>query len=180
MYDRAVLAETSVKGRYDTHIAQFDKSMRDRLLREQQIVTEMNKALEEGQFEAWLQPQYNHVSGALIGAEALVRWRHPENGLLIPPGEFIPVFERNGFIYEMDKYVWREVCRLLRKWLDGGRSPLPISVNISRYDVFREDFLRPSPDMWKSIISRLICCAWRSPKQLLHNPPNRLLRLSNG
>lgn len=140
MYDRAVLAETSVKGRYDTHIAQFDKSMRDRLLREQQIVTEMNKALEEGQFEAWLQPQYNHVSGALIGAEALVRWRHPENGLLIPPGEFIPVFERNGFIYEMDKYVWREVCRLLRKWLDGGRSPLPISVNISRYDVFREDF----------------------------------------
>ncbi len=68
MYDRAVLAETSVKGRYDTHIAQFDKSMRDRLLREQQIVTEMNKALEEGQFEAWLQPQYNHVSGALIGA----------------------------------------------------------------------------------------------------------------
>ena len=114
MYDRAVLAETSVKGRYDTHIAQFDKSMRDRLLREQQIVTEMNKALEEGQFEAWLQPQYNHVSGALIGAEALVRWRHPENGLLIPPGEFIPVFERNGFIYEMDKYVWqigRASCR---------------------------------------------------------------------
>ena len=140
MYDRAALAETSVKGRYDIRIAQYDESMRDRLLREQKIVTEMNKALEDQQFEVWFQPQYNHTSGALIGAEALVRWRHPENGLLIPPGEFIPVFERNGFIYEMDKYVWRETCRLLRKWLDTGRSPLPVSVNVSRYDVFRSDF----------------------------------------
>ncbi|MDD4509391.1 MAG: EAL domain-containing protein [Oscillospiraceae bacterium] len=140
MYDRAVLAKATVKGRYDVHIGQYDESMRSRLIHERQIVTEMHAALTAGQFEVWFQPQVNHISGALVGAEALVRWRHPTSGLLVPPGEFIPVFERNGFIYEMDKYIWEQVCILLRKWLDAGQSPLPVSVNISRYDMFRDDF----------------------------------------
>ncbi|MDO4561857.1 MAG: PAS domain-containing protein [bacterium] len=140
MYDRAALAEASVKGRFDANIAQYDESMRESLLREQRVVNEMKRALEDRHFEVWLQPQYNHSTGALIGAEALVRWRHPERGL-IAPGEFIPVFERNGFIYELDKYVWQESCAMLRRWLDAGRAPLPVSVNISRYDLFREDLL---------------------------------------
>ncbi len=140
MYDRATVAEMSVKGRYDVFIAQYDESMLLRMLREQEIVNEMNGALAEGQFEIWFQPQFNHSSGALIGAEALVRWCHPRKGL-VSPGEFIPVFERNGFVYELDKYVWDQACRNLRKWLDAGRDPLPISVNISRYDLFQEDLL---------------------------------------
>lgn len=140
MYDRAALAEASVKGRFDANIAQYDESMRERLLREQRIVNEMKQALAGRHFEVWLQPQYNHSSGALIGAEALVRWRHPEWGL-VSPGEFIPVFERNGFIYELDKYVWEQTCMMLRGWLDAGRSPLPVSVNVSRYDLFHEDLL---------------------------------------
>ena len=140
MYDRAILAEQTVKGRYDVHIAQYNETMRDRLIRDQQIVGEMDSALAQRQFEVWFQPQYNHATGALIGAEALVRWRHPQDGL-IPPGEFIPVFERNGFIYELDKYVWEESCRFLRKWSDEGRAPLPVSVNVSRYDLFRDDLV---------------------------------------
>ncbi len=140
LYDRAALAEASIRGRFDEHVAYYDESMRARLLHEQGIINEMNGALKGNQFEVWFQPQYNHATGALIGAEALVRWRHPEKGL-IAPYEFIPVFERNGFIYELDKFVWRRCCQLLRGWIDAGRSPLPVSVNISRYDVFREDLV---------------------------------------
>ncbi|MDO5111670.1 MAG: PAS domain-containing protein [Clostridia bacterium] len=139
MFDRAVLAEASVKGRFDTHIALYDESMRVELLLEQQTISEMEEALQQKQFEVYLQPQYNHATGALIGAEALIRWQHPQRGLLLP-AEFLPLFERNGFVYEMDKYVWEQSCVVLRRWLDSGVEPLPVSVNISGYDAFREDF----------------------------------------
>lgn len=140
MFDRASLAEASIKGRYDVHVAMYDESMRGRILREQEIISEMDAALANHNFEVWFQPQYNHSSGALVGAEALVRWRHPERGL-ISPGEFIPVFERNGFIYELDKYVWEQTCVLLKRWREEGRDPVPVSVNISRVDVFRKDLI---------------------------------------
>lgn len=140
MYDRASLAVSTVKGRYDRNTALFDESMRDRLLAQQRIVNEMKPALESGQFEPWFQPQYNHATGRLIGAEALARWRHPERGM-ISPGVFVPLFEKNGFIYELDKYIWEQVCICLSRWISEGRKPLPISVNISRYDVFRDDLI---------------------------------------
>ena len=140
MYDRASLAAASVKGRYDVRIATYNESLREQLLREQEIVMEMSAALESGQFEPWYQPQYNHATGALIGAEALVRWRHPEKGM-IPPASFIHIFEQNGFIYALDRHIWESVCRFLRRCLDAGRSPLPVSVNVSRYDVLQPDFL---------------------------------------
>lgn len=140
MYDRAMLAANSIKGRYDTKIALYDESMRENMLQEQRIVTEMDSALARRQFEIWYQPQYNHATGAMIGAEALVRWRRSEGGL-IPPSAFIPVFEQNGFIYELDKYVWDAACQYLKSELDAKATPLPVSVNISRYDVFRPDFV---------------------------------------
>ena len=138
MYDRASIAEVSVKRRFDVHIAEYDESMREHLLREQEVINDMNTALKNHQFEVWIQPQYNHSSGALFGGEALVRWRHPQKGL-ISPGLFIPVFEKNGFIYELDKYVWEQTCIYLKKWKEEGRMVLPVSVNISRYDIFRDD-----------------------------------------
>lgn len=139
MYDRATLAAETIKGRYDTYVTDYDENMRLKLVREQQIVTDMSSALAAKEFEVWFQPQYNHNSGAMIGAEALVRWR--KNGKLISPGEFIPVFERNGFIYELDQYVWEQVCARIRGWLDSGKTPLPISVNISRRDLFHQHFI---------------------------------------
>lgn len=138
--DRAALAQSTIKGRFDTRIVMYNEEMREKLLRQQEITSEMNAALNDRNFEVWLQPQYNHATGALIGSEALVRWRHPVKGL-IPPGAFIPVFERNGFVYEVDRFVWEETCAMLRRWIDEGRSPLPISVNISRYDIFRSDLV---------------------------------------
>lgn len=140
MYDRAVMAKKTVKGRFDTNIAQFNESMRDELIAEQKIISEMRGALDDDQFEPWFQPQYNHETGQLIGAEALVRWRHPERGIL-PPGVFVPVFEKKGFIYELDKYMWERTCACIRRWIDEGRNPLPVSVNISRYDIHRDDLI---------------------------------------
>ena len=140
LLDRAAIAKETVKGRYDAYIATFDDSMRTGILHQQRIISQMNSALQSGQFEVWFQPQYDHSDASLSGAEALVRWRHPEDGL-IPPGDFIPLFERNGFIYELGKYVWESTCASLRKWIDAGIAPVPVSVNISRYDVFRSDLV---------------------------------------
>lgn len=135
MCDRALLALRSIKDSYSTRVAYYDESMRAVLLEEQEIIGDMDRALEQGQFIVYLQPQYNYAERALHGAEALVRWAHPERGL-IPPDQFIPVFERNGFISRVDEYVWEEVCRLQRKWLDAGERTVPISVNISRRDSY--------------------------------------------
>ncbi len=136
MYDRAKMAEESIKNRYDEYIAEYTESMRSNLVHEQDIVNLMDSALKLGQFEPWFQPQYNHATGGMIGAEALVRWK--KDGTFISPAEFIPVFERNGFIYEMDMYIWESVCKHLRRWIDEGRNPLPVSVNISRRDLFHK------------------------------------------
>lgn len=139
MFERAAVAEQSLKGRYGVCIAEYTDEMLNRLLKEQQIVNEMEDALKCGEFIPFLQPQYNHSTGALIGAEALVRWKKADR--IVFPGEFIPIFEKNGFVYEVDKYIWEEISILLRKWLDEGRSPLPVSVNISRFDLYKDDFM---------------------------------------
>ncbi|MDO5115726.1 MAG: EAL domain-containing protein [Synergistaceae bacterium] len=135
MCDRANLALRSVKGKYMQRYASFTENMRLPLLIEQQVVREMNQAVEGGQFRAWLQPQYDHSTGKIIGAEALARWVHPVRGL-ISPAEFIPVFEKNGFIAALDEYIWEQVCAMIRRWLDEGRPVVPVSVNLSRVDTY--------------------------------------------
>ncbi len=119
----------------------YTPDLKLKLQDKQLLVSEMQKGLDEEQFEVWFQPQINHANnGALIGAEALVRWRHPTRGM-ISPAVFIPMFEYNGLIYELDKYVWKHACACIRKWIDDGMSPLPISVNISRLDIIQTDFI---------------------------------------
>lgn len=129
-------------------------------LRERQILaSEMRKGLAEEQFEVWFQPQVNHENnGSLIGAEALVRWRHPERGM-VSPALFIPLLEYNGLIYELDKYVWKHTCRYIRRWIDEGMEPLPISVNVSRMDIIQDDFLETISALAKD---------YRIPYELLH------------
>ena len=138
MCDRAMLAANSIKGQYNRHFATYDDELRSKLLREQAITHSMESALAEGQFAVYLQPKYSLTGECLTGAEALVRWVHPTLGFL-SPGEFIPLFEKNGFISRLDQYVWEQVCALLRSWQDRGLPPLPVSVNISRADVLRMD-----------------------------------------
>ena len=133
MCDRAKLAMASIKHHYGVYYAVYDDSMRDRALREHQLAEDAESALEHKQLAVYLQPKHLTENGEVAGAEALVRWIHPELGF-ISPGEFIPLFERNGFISRLDKYMLNEVCRMLRRWIDNGIEPTPISVNISRVD----------------------------------------------
>lgn len=93
----------------------------------------MEEALYSGQFEVLFQPQYDSTDNSLVGAEALIRWNHPTDGM-ISPSEFIPVFEKNGFIYQLDSFVCKEVCRFMAKWKENGKA-IPISINLSRVDL---------------------------------------------
>ena len=79
----------------------------------------MQPALDQGEFVPWFQPKYNLESGRPFGAEALVRWEHPKYGQILP-GDFIPIFEKNGFIGKIDTYMWEQACIHLRKWIDEG------------------------------------------------------------
>lgn len=135
MCDRALLALRSIKNSYEKRYAWFDESMRQALIEEQEIVNEMESALIDGQFKAFLQPQYNYDTGKLVGAEALVRWQHPIKGNIMP-NKFIPLFERNGFVSRLDEYMWEKVCMLLKKWRDKSLPVVPISVNVSRRDIY--------------------------------------------
>lgn len=135
MCDRALLALRTVKDNYTKKIAWYDESLREKLMMEQALVDEMEQALVTNQFQVYFQPQINYNSGSLIGAEALVRWKHPKRGL-IPPGEFIPLFEKNGFILKLDSFVWEMSCKYLRSWMDNMMPVVPVAVNVSRCDLY--------------------------------------------
>lgn len=139
MIDRAILAQASIKGSYAVTFNYYTEALRNEMLSEQEIVGGMTSALEEKQFVVYYQPQYNHSTGMLVGAEALVRWNHPERGL-ISPGAFIPLFEKNGFITKLDFYVFERTCSFLRGCMEKKLPLIPISTNFSRHDIFREDF----------------------------------------
>ena len=139
MCDRAHMALNKIKGQYMTRYAFYDKGMRDQMIEEQMIVRNMEYALAEGQFGIVLQPVYNLQTRKIIGAEALVRWNHPKKQ--ISPGKFIPVFESNGFIVNLDRFVWEEACRNLRRQIDAGLKVVPISVNVSRLNFYNNDLL---------------------------------------
>ena len=138
MCDRALLAARSIKGQYGKYFAYYDDHLRGVLLRQQAIIDEMEPALAQEQFLVYLQPKYRLQDHALAGAEALVRWNHPKWGFL-SPAEFIPIFEKNGFITKMDQYIWDRTCAILREWKDNGYPDLPVSVNVSRADVYNAD-----------------------------------------
>ena len=138
MCDRVMLAVDSIKGKYLQHYVVYDDAMREKLLREQEIIEDMAASLEDNQFQIYLQPKIFLHDGTLAGAEALVRWKHPEKGM-ISPGEFIPLFEKNGFITQMDQYVWEQTCVLIKQWKEKGYPVVPVSVNVSRADFYITD-----------------------------------------
>ena len=138
MCSRAQLAADSIIGQYGHRFSIYDDSLRAKLLREQEITDAMNDALKDEQFVVCYQPKYSLVESCMSGAEALVRWKHPEWGFL-PPCEFIPLFEKNGFIHKLDAYVWERVCMQLRAWQDVGVPVVPVSVNVSRSDIYHNN-----------------------------------------
>ncbi|MFR5880813.1 MAG: EAL domain-containing protein [Cloacibacillus evryensis] len=146
MGDRALMALRSTKGRYDADFAYYDESMRAEVFEKQELASAMKQALSGGEFRVYLQPQYDQANGKIVGAEALARWFH--KGEILSPAKFIEVFEQNGFIMQLDEYIWEQVCALMRRWLDEGRPVVPISVNISRIDIY-------NPKLRKSLTASL-------------------------
>lgn len=137
MCDRAFMALKSIKGDYSQKMAYYDESLRESGLLEQKLVGELETALNERQFQIYLQPQIT-TEGNIHGAEALVRWIHPQKGM-IAPIEFIDVFERNGLITKLDEYIWESACIQLKKWKDEGKADMYLSVNISPKDFYYTD-----------------------------------------
>ncbi len=120
--------------------ALYDEKMRQKALNEQYITHIMHESLRENQFLIYLQPKVKLETNKIEGAEALVRWIHPEKGFM-PPDEFIPLFEANGFIYDLDKYVWERTCKYIATRIALGKKIVPISVNVSRRDLLQPDFV---------------------------------------
>lgn len=131
MCDRASLAAHDEERKRREYIRYYSEEERDKLIREQEIVNDMEKALEGHQFSVFIQPKYNIFENKIVGGEALVRWFHPQKGM-VSPGEFIPVFEKNGFVIPLDYYVWEETCRFVSELKKKGYGELPISINVSR------------------------------------------------
>ncbi|MCR4617069.1 MAG: EAL domain-containing protein [Lachnospiraceae bacterium] len=111
-----------------------------RVMTEQEMVSAFDEAISKEQFYVCYQPQVNYNTGMLVGAEALLRWKHPEFGVQFP-GDFIPILEKNNYIYETDLFVFEKVCIFIRNAIDAGMNIVPISVNMSRYDIVDHDYV---------------------------------------
>lgn len=135
--NKASMACDTIKGDYGKRIMWFDESIQKESRLKERYNAELSKAIEHGELQIYLQPQVDK-EGKVIGAEALARWVHREDGL-IPPAYFIPFFEMNGRITELDVCIWRQACEKLREWKEKGRDDLHISVNISAKDLYALD-----------------------------------------
>lgn len=133
MCDRALMALHKIKRDHTVAVAYYDENQHKKTLFEQRLTGELPQAIEQGQIKAYVQPQVDR-DGNIMGGECLVRWLHPEHGM-ISPGQFIPVFEKNGLITIVDRHIWRLACAKLREWHEQGRDDLYLSVNISARDI---------------------------------------------
>lgn len=141
MIDRANMAQKTVKSLPGSRMAFYSEDMRSRVILEKTMESEMERALRDGEFCVYLQGQVDIQAGNRIsGAEALARWNHPTRGM-IPPSEFIPLFEKNGFIVELDRYIYECVCRYLAERARNGESLFKIAINASRLTLLQPDFL---------------------------------------
>lgn len=134
-YGEALRAKSLIKNRRDRHYAFYDEIDYDTIVENKKLENGFEKALADKKFEVWYQPKFNSHTGKIVGSEALIRWR-ADDGSLISPGRFIPLFEKNGNIIRLDEYVFREVCRQQKEWQKEGIQILPVSVNISRFSLY--------------------------------------------
>lgn len=144
MVDRAKLALRKSCRTHNGRIryAYYDDELRRNMFREKHLEDMMEDAINNNEFQVYLQPKYRVQEETIGGAEALTRWVSKAEGMIYPD-EFIPLFEKNGFIIRLDVWVFEEVCKTLRMWLDEGKKPVKISVNCSRVHLRDPDFMKP-------------------------------------
>ncbi len=142
-FDRALFAANSIRGNLNSQIAVYDAKMHEKETFDENLIREMEKGLEEKQFELYFQPKFDITgeSPVMDSAEALVRWNHPKYGL-VSPESFIPLFEANGLINKLDRFVWNEVSVRIRDWKRRYGTAMPVSVNVSRIDMLEPDFVQ--------------------------------------
>ncbi len=145
VFGRAKFALSDVDGKYINYCSFYNEETRSQLIYE----SDMEYALKNKEFVVYIQPKYDIKNHVLTGGEALVRWNHHSKGFL-PPDKFVPLFEKNGFIVELDMYVFETVCAMQKKWLDMGLNPVRISVNQSRMHLFKRDYV----DNLKAILDK--------------------------
>lgn len=138
LYNNAVLACDLLSEEAKTQIVFYDVEMNKRRLWERKVEDDMHAALANHEFKVYLQPKISTGEEVLAGAEALVRWIHPTEGF-IPPNRFIPIFEKNGFILQLDDYMLEEIAKQQAAWIARGCKVVPISVNVSRAHFAKED-----------------------------------------
>lgn len=140
MCDYADLAIQNIKGKVFRVYEFYDADMRERMLVEKKIENDILPALKNNWIKPYVQPKVDMRSGAIVGGEALVRWQLPD-GSMVYPDEFIPVIEKNGYVLDVDNYMWDRVCFYIKQLESKGVKPVPISINVSRMHVYQENFI---------------------------------------
>lgn len=134
-YSKAKIAREDAHAKPDLHYVFYNEGDRVKTQRDKELEESFPRAIDRQEFEVWYQPKYRAADCSIVGSEALVRWRK-EDGKMVSPGEFIPLFETNGMIAKLDEYMFRMVCRQQKKWLDEGKTVYPVSINISRASLY--------------------------------------------
>ncbi len=136
---KADIAHKTAGDIHNASIVFYNEKVEQDFLRKKNLESAMASSLEHGDFLVHLQPKIDLMSGRIIGTEALARWQHPTEGLIMPD-QFIPLFESNGFILELDFHIYEKVCQMIRKWIDAGESVMPVSVNVSKAHLANQQF----------------------------------------
>ena len=135
LMDDALMALKEVKRNYRARICVFRPEMRGKSEENYRMLLDFQSAIDNGEIFFCLQPQCRISSRRIVGAECLARWRRAD-GTMVSPADFIPVLEQYGFITDLDTFIWEQLCRWIRRWMDAGNRPIPISVNVSPLDFF--------------------------------------------
>ena len=138
VFNHAALMAEEAKGNVHSRIQVYDGTLKEKNAEEYRLLLDFQKALENGEVVFWLQPQCRVSTRKIVGAESLARWRRPD-GTWVPPALFVPILERHGIVTNLDKFIWESVCKWLRKLMDQGYNPVPISMNVSPIDLFTID-----------------------------------------
>lgn len=149
MEDRAAMARKAAKQNSVSNILFYKEQFKETLYNRKFVEENMQAAITERQFMMYLQPKFSIAKNEIVGAEALVRWRHPERGMIFP-GQFIPIIEDNGFIREVDYFIWGEACRFIKKCENDGLPACPISVNVSRVHLRDDECIKVLSDLIKN------------------------------
>ena len=148
-FDRAKSAADTIRNSYNVTVAAYDDALHEKEVFAERLLDEFQEAIERKQFLVFFQPKFDirPDKPVLCGAEALVRWKHPVLGM-VSPGVFIPLFESNGLVRELDHYVWREAAAQIKAWKQNPGKAVPVSINVSRVDMMDPEL----PDTLRSLI----------------------------